>query len=383
MDKKSDFSTVYDQSEAGAVAFETREELAPAIDEYLDVVAGLLSDYVQEPGLIEGLSEVEMKLKALRVSEEPLEELRKKLESLTEIPFGSEKNINLSAFRKKTGAGKFATEEEYVAHVKKLVRNTSSNLAQLLSFSPDDTILQKFLANLQALDPDGEYRNVRMDMFKLSQAPQLWHYNEKKKEFLLEWLRPYQAELGKPVEELSGEALQAALKQVEQLRESKLEEMTNLSLENDRGPYRRFNKTMHPIMNGKNAEFWGGIEVRDEFVAMMSKIVRRFSFSLEDRYLVFKTRTVGFSYLVGFADEAFDDILSLGDGKMALYPHLKVFLHGANGEFHEIAESDYPASRSAYFNALKTAVVPFLTAISVMVESELSPNIKQSFDMWA
>ena len=383
MDKKTDFTTVYDKSGAGTVAFQDRAEFGPQIEGYLEILRGLQGEYQDEAQVAEGLREIELKLQALRMSSEPPEVILQKLESLTQVPFGPDKNLNLAAFRKKAVAGKFGTEEEYLAHVKKLVRNTLGNLAQLLVASPEDSILQRFLKDLQALDPNGEYRALRVQMDKLGKSPQLWHYNEKKKDFLLEWLRPFQGDLGKSIESMTEEELQAALKTVEKLRETKLEQQTNLAQDKERGPYRAFNRQMHPVMNGKNKDFWGGAETRDEFIALMTKIINRFSFSLEDRFLVFRTKDGGFSYLVGFADESFGEVLHLESGKLALYPHLRVFLHSGEKKFHEIDQKDYPGGDSAaYFRALKTAVVPFLTSISVMVEFELSKALKEAFDMW-
>jgi len=158
--------------------------------------------------------------------------------------------------------------------------------------------------------------------------------------------------------------------------------MTNLTQMKERGPYRSFNREIHPVMNGKNKDFWGGAETRDEFVALTTKIINRFSFNLEDRFLIFQTKDGGFSYLVGFADDSFNEAVKLEGGKLALYPHLRVFLHAGSTKLHEIDQKDYPKDTAAYFRALKTAVVPFLTAISVMVEFELSKTLKESFDMW-
>ena len=382
MDKKSGFETVYDKEDAGAIAFQSREEVGPQIDALLATLRELQQEYEQEAPVAEGLHEIEMKLQALRMSSEPLEIIQQKLQSLTEVPLGPDKKINLAAFRKKTAAAPLANETEYVAHVKRLVRNTLGNLSQLLINAPEDSILQRFLKELQEVNPDGEYKAVKLQMEKFSKSPQLWHYNEKKKDFLLEWLKPFQGDLGKPLEKMTAEELQEALKKVEKLRETKLETMTNLSQEKERGPWRAFNREMHAVMNGKNKDFWGGAETRDEFIRLMSKIISRFAFNLEDRFLVFRTKDGGFSYMVGFADDAFTDAVAIEGGKLALYPHLKAFLHSGETKFHEIEQKDYPGDSSAYFRALKTAVVPFLTSISVMVEFELSKQIKESFDMW-
>ena len=382
MDKKSDFSTVYDKAGAGTVAFQDRAEFGPQIEGYLEILRELQREFQGDAQVIDGLREIELKIQALRMSSEAPDVILQKLDSLTQVPFGPDKNLNLAAFRKKAAAGKFASNEEYVAHVKKLVRNTAGNLAQLIAGNQDDAILQRFLKDLQEIDPNGDFRALRAAMDRLAKSPQLWHYNEKKKDFLLEWLRPFQGDLSKPVESMTAEELQEALRSVEKLRETKLEQMTNLVQDKERGPYRAYNHTMHPVMNGQNKDFWGGAETRDEFIGLMNKIISRFSFSLEDRFLIFKTKDGGFTYLVGFADDAFGEAVKLEGGRLALYPHLRVFLNKGETKIHEIDQKDYPTDSAAYFRALKTAVVPFLTSISVMVEFELSKALKEAFDMW-
>lgn len=383
MDKKPGLTTVYERATAGTLEFETHAELGPEIDAYLETVGALQEEYAANAEVVAGLRELQIKLQALKhATAEPTEVLREKLEALTQVPLGPEQTLHLAAFRRRSAAGAVGSEGEYVTHVRKLMRNTAMNLVQLMLFYPDDTILQKFVSELKAVNLKQDYRTVRGQMVQLGKSPQLWHYNERKKGFLLDFLRPFQDELGKPIEELTEEELQAALKQVEKLRETRLEEMTNLVVEEDHAPFRAANREMHAAMNGRNADFWGGPEVRDQFIELIQRIVRRFSFNLEQRFLVFRTRDGGFAYLVGFADEAFEKAMAVEGGRMALAPHLKVFLRGSKTGYREIVEADYGGDSGAYYAALKTAVVPFLTAISVMVEYELSPQLKDAFDMW-
>ncbi len=382
MAKESPFTTVYDPDAAGTLSFSRREDLESEILSYLELVGQVKKDYKDEPQVLQGLHEIEMQLNALRISGEDPEQVRQKLDSLVRVPIGPDRSLRLDAFRRHSSKGQVADEAEYREYVRRLVRNTTGNVTQLMLTWPDDTILQRFMEELEALQLDGPYRDLRERLGAISKSPQLWHYNERKKEFLVEWLRPYQAYFGKPVDELSDEELQAALKQVEQLREQRLEDMTNLEVVTDRSPFRVYNRRMHPIVNGKNKEFWGSAEVRDEFIALMNKLITRFSFNLEDRFLLFRTKDGEFCYLVGFADDAFEEMRQTKEGRLALYPHIKVFLRTANGQFHELIQEDYHGDGPAYFRALKTAVVPFLTSMSVMVEVELSDALKQAFDMW-
>lgn len=227
-----------------------------------------------------------------------------------------------------------------------------------------------------------DYCSLRYRMAEIGKSPQLWHYNDKKKAFLLEWLKPYLAQLDKPIEQMSEEEFQAALKKVERLRETRLEEMTHLMVDSDREPFRVYNHKMNPLINGRDETFWGGAEVRDEFIALMSKLISRFSFTLEDRYLIFRTKDGGFCYLIGFADEAFDLAITTKDGKLGLFPHLRVFVRNEADAYAEITMEFYNRNAKAYYSTLKTAVVPFLSASAVMVEEELSDTLKSAFHMW-
>jgi hypothetical protein len=256
-----------------------------------------------------------------------------------------------------------------------------NNLTLLLITWPDDEILQNFLADLKGTDMKAGYDAVKERMGTVGKGPQLWHYNQKKKTFLMDWLKPFQKELGKPIEAMTEEQFQDALRQVEAIREKQLVDSGALVVEKDRDPYRAHNLTMHPVLNGKHSDFWGEKAVRDEFIALINRLITRFSFNLQDRFLLFRTQDGGFLYLVGFAEEAFEAMVGLDEGKLGLFPHMKVFLKRGN-EYQEINPANYTVNKQAYFRALKTAVVPFFTAVAPMVEHTLSAELKTAFDTW-
>ena len=382
MANKSSITTVYDPKQAGTLAFATREEVDAEIVSYLEIVQQLKTDFQDEPTVTQGLQDLEMKLNALRISTESQDIVTERLKGLITVPVSEGKTLRLDAFRKTSAKGTLSTPDEYRERVARLVRNTEGNLAQLLITWPDDGVLQRFMKDISEIDLEQSPQALKVRMAQFSKSPQLWHYNEKKKSFLVEWLRPYAEHLDKPLEELTPEDMQKAVSKVEQLRDRKLEEMTNLITDNDVEPFRGYNRTMHPVMNGKNKDFWGSAAVRDEFVDLIQGWISRFSINLEDRFLLFKTQDSGFCYLVGFSDDAFADMVTLEDGRVALYPHLRVFLGGENEGFTEMTEAMYDNDASRYYQGLKTAVVPFLVSVAVMLERELSTGLKEAFDMW-
>ena len=378
-DKKTEFPSMFTSSAAGTLAFE-RHALDGEIADCLQIVRQIRGDYKDHQDVAEGLQGIEDKLLALRTSKAPEDALRAELDGLMRVPLG-EQHLRLEAFRKSNAQAKVGSEAEYVAQVKKMVRNTLNNAALLLLHHPENPVLTRLVEELKGLDLD-DYKNLRRHMTAFSKSPQLWQYNEKKKAFLVEWLKPFLGQLGKPIEEMSEEEFQAALRKVENLRNTRLEEMTHLMVESDRAPFRVYNRTMNPLVNGKDETFWGGPEARDEFIALLNKLVTRFCFNLDDRYLIFRSKDGGFCYLVGFSDEAFEQSTVTQDGKLALYPHLKVFVKGNDEQYTELTMEFYNRNPKLYYNALKTSVVPFLRAAAIMVETELSPTLKGAFDMW-
>ena len=380
-EKNSTFTTHYSSADAGTLAFDRNEAVEGEILACLEIVRQIRADYKGNPQIESGLQGIESRLQNLRASKAPAEEVRKKLDDLMQVPLSEDKSLRLEAFRKSAAKGAMATEEAYVTQVRKMVKNTLNNAALLMLNYPEDPVLTRFVEALRGLDLK-DYRSLRYRMAEIGKSPQLWHYNDKKKAFLMEWLKPYLAQLDKPIEQMSEEEFQAALKKVERLRETRLEEMTHLMVDSDREPFRVYNHKMNPLINGRDETFWGGAEVRDEFIALMSKLISRFSFTLEDRYLIFRTKDGGFCYLIGFADEAFDLAITTKDGKLGLFPHLKVFVRNEADAYAEITMEFYNRNAKAYYSTLKTAVVPFLSASPVMVEEELSATLKSAFDMW-
>jgi hypothetical protein len=377
--KKTEYPSLFTSSEAGTLAF-GRTALDGEIAAALEMVRQIRADYKGQHAVVEGLRGVEDQLLALRTSQLDEAELRAQLERLLRVPLGDQ-HLRLEAFRRSAAQSRVGSEAEYVTAVKRMVRNTLSNTALLLLQHPDDPVLARLLEDLQALELD-DYTALRRHMAAFSNSPQLWQYNEKKKAFLVQWLQPFQGELGKPIEELSEEEFQAALRKVEGLRNTRLEEMTHLMVDADRAPFRVHNRTMNPLVNGRDETFWGGPGPRDEFIGLLNRLITRFCFSLEDRYLVFRTKDGGFAYLVGFADEAFAQARTTKDGRLALYPHLKVFVKNNDGAYVELTMEFYQRNPKLYYHALKTSVVPFLRAAAIMVETELSPDLKGAFDMW-
>ncbi len=380
-EKKGGFQTVYEAQDAGMLAFDASAELADEISACLQLVKQLQHDFRDDEGIVSGLKQLETQLHTLRFSKEPAEAVKQKLEALMQVQVAGQKTIRLDAFRKKASKP-VESAQDYAERIKRLIKNTRANILLLLAASGSDDNLTQLLNDLIGFKVEVSHAELKARMESLAKDPRLGHYNKKKRAFLVEWLKPFKAKLGNvDIESMSEERLMEAARQVESIRSVELKAMAKVTLDNNREPFRAYNRTIHPVMNGRSADFWGSQEVRDEFIAMMNKLITRFSFNLEDRFLLFRTEDDGFAYLVGFADEALEHAVELKDGKYGLTPHLKVFLN-RGGEFQEIVAGNYKVNRAAYYRALKTAVVPFFVAMAPLLDITLSDALKSAFDMW-
>ena len=380
MEKKGGIQTQYESQDAGVLAFEAANEVATEISACIDLVKQLQTDFKADAAIVNGLKELDAKLQTLRFSKEPTEAVKSKLEALMIVPVAGDKSIRLDAFRKKASKP-VDSAEAYLDRVKRLIKNTRSNILLLLAAQPGDDKLTQLLNELINFKIDGTHAELKERMEALAKNPTLTHYNTRKRAFLVEWLKPFQSKLGEAIETMTEERLMEAARQVESIRGIELKSIAKVTLDNNREPFRIYNREMHPVMNGKSADFWGSQEVRDEFIAIMNRLITRFSFNLEDRFLLFRTEDDGFVYLAGFADEALEHAVALKDGKYGLTPHLKVFLN-RGGTYQEIVAGNYKVNRAAYYRALKTAVVPFFAAIAPLLDMTLSEDLKSAFDMW-
>ncbi|MDH4120193.1 MAG: hypothetical protein OEV94_00595 [Deltaproteobacteria bacterium] len=380
--KKSPFETIYETAQEGTLSFQRQEALDPEILAVLSLVEQLKEDLSADPVVAEGLAQLEVKLQALRTAGGPVEEVRKKLNELMEVRAGQGKTFRLEAFRKTSASGKLATAEDYTARVHKLIDNTLANLAHLLAAWPNDTILQHLVRNLRGYRQIREFQPLKQNMDELGKSPGLWYYNDKKRQFLLDWLKPFQEYLDQPVEKLNADGLAQAMKKVDALRERRLKELTHLMVIEDTAPYRAHNHASHPVMNGQKADFWGSNLARRDFVDLINQVIHQFRFDLDNRFLMFASKDGEFAYLVGFADDAILESQALKDGTLAIFPHLKVFVKDSGGAYKELEPQGFEKDPAQYFKTLKTAVVPFLAAVAKMTGKDVSPSLREAFDMW-
>ena len=377
---KPSIETYYGKEDAGKIVYEERTDLQEAINKYLDLIDDLKKSEEIQAALIPALQEIQYQIESLRYSDSPPEVIKKKLAQYSKVPLGEGKFMHLSAFLTSTGEQKVFSQKEYLEQVARMIQNTKSNLTNLLLFKESDEHLMALAEELGVLEGNQDYDEVRKHMDHLTMNGIIKHYNQIKLEFLQNWLAPFQSQLAQPIATMTPQEMQEALNKVENLKQQELLEIgmtLKPELSNDFRPY---NKTMHPLMNGENLNFWGFPEYRDEFLELIKKVINRFSFKLEHHYLIFQSTDKQWAYLLGFPDMVYEEKRKMRDGRVGFVPHLKVFAVNQEGGYQELAQGDLKAAD--YFRTLKTAVVPFLVSISVIVGTPLSEGFKESFDMW-
>lgn len=382
MADKGRFETYYGKEDSGKVIFEERKDCLEEIQKSLDLIGEIKKSTEFDKSILLALDEMAYQIESLRYSEIPIAEVKQKLAKYSKVPLGDGKSIHLSAFLTSTGEQKVVKSEgEYMAQVQKMVQNTKSNLTNLLIFKEGDEHLSGFLEELHSLEDSTEYEEVKTRMNHLTMSGIIKHYNKVKLEFLKSWLAPYEERLGKPINSLSPEEMQDALSQVEGLKKQELEDIGIRINADKMDDFYVHNQQMHELMNGESSDFWGFPEYRDQFVELVKKIINRFSFKLESHFLIFESSDKKIAYLVGFPDDAYKNKKKLKSGGVGLTPHLKVFFADEEGQFKEFSKESMEKS-SDYFRTLKTAVVPFLASLSMIVEVPLSQEFKDAFDMW-
>lgn len=378
--RKAKIETYYSKEDAGKVVYEERTDLQESIERYLDLIDDLKKSEDMKESVIPALEEVQYQIESLRYSDSPIEVIKKKLIQYSKVHLGEGKFMHLSAFLTSTGEHKVITEQEYLEQVGIMVQNTKFNLTNLLIFKEDDESLVEFADELPLVEGNHNYEEVRLRMESLTMRGIIKHYNKVKLEFLQSWLAPFEAQLAKPIADMTPQEMQEALSKVEHLKKQELTEI-GMSLKPELAEkFRPYNKTMHPLMNGERLDFWGFPEYRDEFLGLIKQIINRFSFKLENHYLIFQSTDKQWAYLLGFPDTVYEGKRKMRDGKVGFVPHLKVFTCNQEGDYQELIQGDL--KQSEYFRTLQTAVVPFLVSVSEIVETPLSKGFQESFEMW-
>ena len=380
--EKARIKTYFKKEDSGKVVFEERQDCLEEIDKYLNLIENLVKSEDIAEALIPSLEEIHYQIQSLKYSNIPLAEVKKKIIQYSRVPLGDGKFLHLSSFLSSTGKQKIVkTEEAYLAQVQKMVENTKANLTNLLIFKEEDEHLKGFAEELEMIDGSRDYQSVKTRMEHLTMSGIIKYYNNVKLEFLRNWLAPFEEQLGKSVAEMSPHEIQSALSQVEGLKKQELDDIgmrMNPELFDDFRPY---NRKMHELMNGENTDFWGFPDQRDEFVELIKKIINRFSFKLENHYLIFQSSDKKIAYLVGFPDSVYEGKKQLKGGKVGLIPHLKVFFASKDGSYKELTQDGFKIT-GEYYRILKTAVVPFFASLSMIVDTPLSQSFKDAFDMW-
>lgn len=375
--------TYYEKEDTGQIVFKERQDFIKEITNNLELVENVSKNPDLPQIVKERMAEIKLNLESLKYSELPPAELQKKIKTYTQIPVAKGKWMHLSAFLTSTGNTKVvSSEQQYIQQVQKMIKNTMANLTNLLINHSEDEHLSAFFDELKSLKPETDYQTVKTKMDHLTMSGIIKHYNIIKLNFLQDWLKPYEEYLGKSIQEMSENEVQQALTQVEGLKKKQLEKIGLHITTEKLNQFYPFNKKMHELMNGKSTHFWGYPAIRDEFITLIQQAINRFSFKMENQFLIFETADKSMVYLLGFPEESFEKSKKMKSDqtKVGLIPHLKVLFKVEDG--YKELEREHVSSLTEYYRMLKTAVVPFLGTLSATLEIPLSDQLKDAFDMW-
>ncbi len=369
--------TLYEDREKKGITIKFNPEAATEIETYMTGLEGMLDAYQGNEEIVKGLNEVKIKANALLISHLSEEEIIKGIRDMTTIKGPDGKKMNIAGFAK-AKTEQIQDADVFKERTIKRLNQTVQNTLALMQWkqSPE---LGSFINELKGLDQnvsgqalDAAIREVmKLGGFKVYQAV--------KEEYLKEWLKPFQKELGKPIEALTQAELQDAMKHMKIVMKQRLNE-GNLVIYPDSDKMKDYNLKDHDMVNGHEMTFWLNNPLIDEFVTFTQAVLTRFTFMLDKQFLVFRFRSEPYLYLIGFSNEAFLKAEKGEDSSLIVSPHIKAIVQGKDKNFRELNNTNFP-SVGMYIDVLKDTIKPFLLALAEKIEFEFSQDFKKHFRM--
>lgn len=367
--------TLYESRERKGIRIKFNNSAAHEIDNYLSGLENVIQEYKNDPEIMGGLNELKSKANAILISNTPEEEILNEIRKMTTITGPDGKK--LSIIRKKSE--KLDNEDVFKQRALKRLNQTKQNSVALMQWKPDNPELGKFLKDLQQVDTNMPARELDRVIKSLVNNPGFKSYQSTKDAYLKEWLKPFQAELGKPIEALSQEELQEAMKRMKVMMNQRMTE-GNLIVYSKSDEMREFNQKDHDMVNGNERTFWLNDMLIDEFIGFTNAVLSKFTFLLDKQYLIFQFKNEPYLYLIGFSQQALTNAIPSDDGSLLIAPHVKAIIQGKDKHFRELAKENFP-SVGLYIDVIKDTLKPFFRALAEKVEFQLSKDFQQHFRM--
>lgn len=369
--------TLYDSREKKGIKVKFNPQIAAEIETYLTGLEGLIETYKDKPEIVQGLSEVKVKANALLISNTPEDEIIGKIRKMTTVKGPDGRKMNITAF----GKGKSLQvndESVFKERTLKRLNQTIQNTMALMQWDSENKDLGGFLADLRNIDQNLSGRELDKLVKSIVNSEYFSAYQKSKEAYLREWLKPFQDELGKPVESLTQEELQEAMKRMKIVMKQRLNE-GNLVIHPNSDDFKDFNAHDHDMVNGNEKSFWLNDLLIDEFINFTQAVLSRFTFLLDKKFLVFQFKNEPYLYLIGFSHDAFLNAEQSDDGSLLITPHAKPIMQ-RDKTYREVNKSGFP-SVGLYTDVLKDTLKPFLIALAEKIGFEFSKEFKMHFRM--
>ncbi|MGK5091513.1 hypothetical protein WDW89_05780 [Deltaproteobacteria bacterium TL4] len=369
--------TLYESREKKGIKIDFNPEVASEIENYLGGMEVMLETYQENEEIVRGLKELKAKASSLLISHSSEEEIIKGIRQLTSIKGPDGKQMNISSFGRKSATTKDA--DKFKERTVKLLKQTNQNTIALMQWDSKNKELAKFLGVIKEIDLNIPPIELDKKVKELLKSDGFRAYQAVKESYIKEWLKPFQEELGKPIEALSQEELQEAMKRMKIVMKQRMTE-GNLIVTPDSEKFKDFNVHDHDLVNGNEKKFWLNEILIDEFIAFTQAVLTRFTFLLDKQFLVFQFRNEPYLYLIGFSHDAFINAEQGADGTMIISPHVKPIIPGKDKTYRELSQTTFP-SVGLYTEMCRETLKPFFMSLGEKIGFVFSKEFKQHFRM--
>ncbi len=370
--------TLYESREKKGINVQFNPDAAAEIETYMTGLEEMLQTYKDNEEIVRGLNEVKAKANSFLISHMPEEEIIAEIRKITTITGPGGKKMNISNFSK-AKSEQIKDVNAFKQRTLRRLNQTIQNSTALLQWK-QDTKLAEFVTELKALDQNQTGHQLDRAVREIVKAGGFSVYQKIKDEYLREWLKPFQEELGKPIESLTPEEMQEAMKRMKIVMKQRLNE-GNLVVYPEADSLKDFNLKDHDMVTGHCKDFWLNDPLMDEFVNFTQAVLNRFTFMLDKQFLVFQFRNEPYLYLIGFSHESFLNAEQSEDGSLLISPHVKPIVQGKDGTYRVLSKSNFP-SVGMYIDVVKDTLKPFFVALAEKVGFELSKEFKQHFKIF-
>lgn len=370
--------TLYESREKKGIAIAFNKEAAQEIEAYLTALEEMTNAYKDNVEILKRLNEIKAKANGFLISRMDENEIISNIRKLTTLTGPSGEKLNIKSFHQ-ARSQQIKDANVYKQKTLKRIEQTITNGVTLSQFESGNTELKAFVNSLRNIDQSLSGANLDREMKKLIQSDGFKTYQKVKDNYIREWLRPLEEELGKPVEQLSQEEMQEAIKRMKIVMNQRLNE-GNLTVHPKSEAFREFNQEDHDMMNGHAKEFWLNDLLIDEFIEFTQAVLNRFTFMLDKQFLVFQFKSEPYLYLIGFSYYALSKANTGNDGNLLITPHIKAIIQSKDQSYRELSKGGFQ-SVGLYIDVLKETVKPFLQSLAKKINFEFSKEFKQHFRM--